>query len=117
MCFTNGSYISWSWMRNADVFSDGEKNTTAVTPERPRVPQSSLKQHLTQPKSASRCTPVESQCMGDEKQDKSVASYAAPPPTSARSAGSLRGTGVGSQAEKKAQIEVAHRPNPVAVRN
>ena len=72
MCFTNGSYISWSWMRNADVFSDGEKNTTAVTPERPRVPQSSLKQHLTQPKSASRCTPVESQCMGDEKQDKRV---------------------------------------------
>lgn len=68
MCFTNGSYISWSWMRNADVFSDGEKNTTAVTPERPRVPQSSLKQHLTQPKSASRCTPVESQCMGDEKE-------------------------------------------------
>ena len=53
----------------------------------------------------------------DDKQDKSVASFAAPPTTSARSAGSLRGTGVGSQAERKAQIEVAHRPNPVAVRN
>ncbi len=79
MCFTNGSYISWSWMRNADVFSDGEKNTTAVTPERPRVPQSSLKQHLTQPKSASRCTPVESQCMGDEKQDKGRWSLTRPP--------------------------------------
>ena len=62
--------------------------------------------------------PLNASVQGDDKeQDKSVASYAAPPPTSARSAGSLRGTGVGSQAERKAQIEVAHRPNPVAVRN
>ena len=45
MCFTNGSYISWSWMRNADVFSDGEKNTTAITPERPCVPRLLPRQH------------------------------------------------------------------------
>ena len=62
--------------------------------------------------------PLNASVQGDDKeQDKSVASFAAPPTTSARSAGSLRGTGVGSQAERKAQIEVAHRPNPVAVRN
>ena len=62
--------------------------------------------------------PLNASVQGDDKeQDKSVASCAAPPPTSARSAGSLWGTGVGSQAERKAQIEVAHRPNPVAVRD
>ena len=43
----------------------------------------------------------------EEEQDKSVASYAAPLVTSARSAGSLRETGMGSKAEKKPQIEVA----------
>ena len=62
--------------------------------------------------------PLNASVQGDDKeQDKSVASCAAPPPTSARSAGSLRGMGVGSQAERKAQIEVAHRPNPVAARD
>ena len=43
-----------------------------------------------------------------------MASFAAPPLTSARSAGSLRGTGVGSQAERKTQIEVARELNPLA---
>ena len=52
----------------------------------------------------------------EEKQDKSVASYAAPLVTSARSAGSLRGTGVGSKAERKQQIEVAQRCDPLAAR-
>ena len=62
--------------------------------------------------------PLNASVQGDDKeQDKSVASFAAPPPTSARSAGSLRGTRMGSQAERKTQIEVAHRPNPVAARN
>lgn len=52
----------------------------------------------------------------DEEQDKSVASYAAPPATSARSAGSLRGTGVGSKAERKPQIEAAQRRDSPAAR-
>jgi len=53
----------------------------------------------------------------DEEQDKSVASCAALLTTSARSAGSLRGTGVGSRAERKTQIEVTHRPNRVVARD
>ena len=53
----------------------------------------------------------------DEEQDKSMASFAAPLATSARSASSLRGTEVGSRAKRKTQIEVAHRPNPVAARD
>ena len=52
----------------------------------------------------------------DKEQDKSVASYVAPPTTSARSAGSLRGTGVGSKAERKPQIEVAQRRDPPVAR-
>jgi len=46
------------------------------------------------------------------KQDKSVASCAAPLTTSARSAGSLRGTRVRSQIQKKLQIEVTQGPYP-----
>jgi len=46
-----------------------------------------------------------------KQQDKAVASYAAPTVTSARSAGSLRGTRAGSQSEGKRQIEVAQRLN------
>ena len=48
----------------------------------------------------------------DDKQDKSVASCAAPLTTSARSAGSLRGTRVRSQIQKKLQIEVTQGPYP-----
>ena len=53
----------------------------------------------------------------DEEQDKRVASYAAPLPTSARSAGSLRGTRVGSQIQKKPQIEVAQGLYPPVSRH
>ena len=56
--------------------------------------RSPLRQHLTRPNGANRCAALERhKARDEEKQDKSVASYAAPPSTSARSAGSLRGTG------------------------
>ena len=41
-------------MQNADVFSGSKWNTTVVTPERPCVPQSPLRQHLTRPNCANR---------------------------------------------------------------
>ena len=117
MRFTNGSFNGWSWRQSADAFSNGNRNTTADTPEMPCVPRSPLRQHPTRPNSANRCAALERRKARDEeKQDKSVASYAAPPSTSARSAGSLRGTGVGSQPEEKMIIEVAQRRDPPAVR-
>ena len=59
MCSINGSYTSWSWMQNADIFSGNKWNTATVTPEMPCVPRSPLQQHLTCPNSANRCTAVE----------------------------------------------------------
>lgn len=65
-----------------------------------------------------RVCPLNDSVRGDrKKQDKSVASYVAPPTTSARSAGSLRGTGVGSKAERKPQIDVAQRRDPPVARH
>ena len=104
-------------MRSVDVLFEGKRNTTATTPERPRVPQLSLRQLLTNPIALAAVRPLKASVRGDgEKQDKRVASFAAPPTTSARSAGSLRGTGVGSKAERKPQIEVAQRRDPPVAR-
>ena len=109
----NGSYTSWSWMQNADVFSGNKWNTAVVAPERPCVPRFPLRQHLTRPNNANRRATAERRKARDGgEQDKSVASYADPLVTSARSAGSLRETRVGSQTARKPQIEVAQRRNP-----
>ena len=117
MRFTNSSFNGWSWKQSTDVSSNGKRNTTAVTPEMPCVPRSPLQQHLTRPNGANRCAALERRRARDEgKQDKGAASCAAPPTTSARSAGSLRGTGMASQAEKKKEIEVAQGPIPPAAR-
>ena len=59
MRFTNGNSVNWNWRRNADGPSDGKRKTTAVTPERPCVPQPLLQQHLTHPNCAASCAPVE----------------------------------------------------------
>lgn len=113
MRFIGGNSVNWNWMRNADVSTNGKRNTIAVTPERPCVPRLLLRQHLPVPIARALVRPLNASVRGDGgKQDKSVAFFAAPLATSARSAGSLRGTGVGSQAERKAQIEVAHMPKP-----
>ena len=118
MRFTNGSYTRWNWMQSADMFSGNKWNTAAVAPERPCVPRSPLRQQLTRPNSANRRATAERRKARDGgEQDKSVASYAAPLVTSARSAGSLRETGVGSKAEGKPQIEVAQRRDPPVARH
>ena len=69
---TNGSSVNWSWTRSVYVSSDSKRNTTAVTPERPCVPQLSLRQHLTHPNSASRCAPVERCKARDEGEQDNV---------------------------------------------
>ena len=75
---TNGNSVSWSWMRSADVRSNGKRNTAVVTPERLCVPRLLLRQHLTRPNHAASCVPVErhkarGRGEGDEeKQDKRV---------------------------------------------
>ena len=108
MRFTNGCYTSWNWMQNADVSFGSNWNTTAIAPERSCVLRPPLRQHLTRPNRANRRAAAERRKARDEgEQDKSVASYAAPLVTSARSAGNLRETGARSQTERKAQIEVA----------
>ena len=74
MRFTNGSYTSWSWKQSTDVFSNGKRNTTAVTPEKPCVPRSLLRQHPTRPNSANRCAALERRMARDEgKQEKAPA--------------------------------------------
>ena len=79
MRFTNGSYTSWSWMQNADIFSGNKWNTAVVAPERPCVPRPPLRQHLTRPNKASRRATAERRKARDGgEQDKSVVSYAAP---------------------------------------
>ena len=70
----NGSYTSWSWRQNADIFSGSKWNTAAVTPERPCVPRPPLQQHLTRPNSANRCAALERRKARDEeKQEKALA--------------------------------------------
>ena len=79
MRFTNGCYTSWSWMQNADVSFGSKWNTAAVAPERPSVPRTPLRQHLTRPHRANRRAAAERRKARDGgEQDKSVASYAAP---------------------------------------
>jgi len=64
------------------------------------------------------CAPLSRDFRGtEEKQDKDVASYAAPPATTARSAGGLRGTRMGSRTEDKRQIEVAQGQNPLVAKD
>ena len=62
------SSTNWNWMRNVDVSSDGKRNTTAVTPERPCVPRLLLRLHLTHLNSASPCVPFERQCARGRKE-------------------------------------------------
>ena len=38
MRFTNSNFNGWSWRQSADKFSNGKRNTTAVAPEMPCVP-------------------------------------------------------------------------------
>ena len=74
MRFTNGSFNDWSWKQSTDVFSNGKRNTTAVTPEKPCVPRSPLRQHPTRPNSANRCAALERRKARDEeKQEKALA--------------------------------------------
>ena len=74
MRFTNSSFNGWSWKQSTDVSSNGKRNTTAVTPEMPCVPRSSLQQQLTRPNNANRCAALERRKARDEeKQEKAPA--------------------------------------------
>ena len=91
MRFTNGSSVSWSWMQNADEPSDSERNTTAVTPEQPCVPQLPLRQHLTRLNSTNRCAPVERRKAREGSRRKRRGRKRPGTATNARSAGVFRG--------------------------
>ena len=74
MRFNNGNSASWSWRQSADVSSDGKRNTTAVTQERPCVPRLLLRQQLTHPSHAASCAPVEGhKAREGEEQEKAPA--------------------------------------------
>ncbi len=61
-------------MRSVDVLCEGKRNTTATTPERPRVPQLSLRQLLTNPIALAAVRPLKASVRGDgEKQEKAPA--------------------------------------------
>ena len=67
---TNGNFNGWGWMRNADVSSDGKRNTTAVAPEQPCVPRSLLQQHSTRPNCPNRYVPVERHKVRDKGEQR-----------------------------------------------
>ena len=98
----NGSYTSWSWMQNADVFSGNKWNTAVVAPERPCVPRFPLRQHLTRPNNANRRATAERRKARDGgEQDKSVASYAAPLVHFCPQCGQFTGDGSGVKNREK----------------